>query len=83
MIYLKKEFKNQKKVLIKQKNIQKKNILNSKLLFTNKEEDLFGKDFYIITVPTPLKKNNKPDLSPLKSASKTVGTYFKRINYNL
>ena len=56
----------------------KENILDSKLLFTDEEEDLNGKDFYIITVPTPLKKNNKPDLSPLKTASKTVGKYISK-----
>lgn len=67
-----------KKGIDKTEEYSKENILDSKLLFTNKEEDLFGKDFYIITVPTPLKKNNKPDLSPLKSASKTVGKHISK-----
>ena len=35
-------------------------------------------DFYIITVPTPLKKNNEPDLRPLKSASQIVGKKIKK-----
>ena len=65
-----------KKGIDKTEEYSKENILNSKLLFTMKE-DLFGKT-YIITVPTPLKKNNKPDLSPLKSASKTVGKYITK-----
>ncbi len=67
-----------KKGIDKTEEYSKENILNSKLLFTNKEEDLFGKDFYIITVPTPLRKNNKPNLSPLKSASKVVGKYITK-----
>lgn len=29
--------------------------------------------YYIITVPTPVDKNNRPDLTPLYKASKTVG----------
>jgi len=33
---------------------------------------------YIITVPTPVTKENKPDLSYLESASAIVGKYLKR-----
>jgi UDP-N-acetyl-D-galactosamine dehydrogenase len=39
---------------------------------------MIDSDYFIITVPTPLKKNNKPDLSPLKKASKLVGKLIKR-----
>ncbi len=56
----------------------KSEILNAKLNFTHSESDLVDSDFYIITVPTPLKKNNKPDLKPLKSASQIVGRKIKR-----
>ena len=56
----------------------KSEILNAKLNFTYSESDLVDSDFYIITVPTPLKKNNKPDLRPLKSASQIVGRKIKR-----
>jgi UDP-N-acetyl-D-glucosamine/UDP-N-acetyl-D-galactosamine dehydrogenase len=35
-------------------------------------------DFYILTVPTPVDKNNKPDLSPLYKASETVGKVLKK-----
>ena len=41
-------------------------------------KDVGNSDFYIITVPTPLKKNNKPDLRPLKSASQIVGKKIKK-----
>ena len=67
-----------KKGVDKTEEYSKENILNSKLLFTNDAKDLIEKDFYIITVPTPLKKNNKPDLSPLKSASKIVGKHISK-----
>ena len=56
----------------------KTEILNAKLNFTYSESDLIDSDFYIITVPTPLKKSNKPDLRPLKSASQIVGKKIKR-----
>lgn len=35
-------------------------------------------NFYIITVPTPVDKNNKPDLSPLYKASEVVGKVLKK-----
>ena len=56
----------------------KSEILNAKLNFTYSESDLIDSNFYIITVPTPLKKSNKPDLRPLKSASQIVGKKIKR-----
>ena len=53
-------------------------ILQNKIQFTHSEKDVGNSDFYIITVPTPLKKNNKPDLRPLKSASQIVGKKIKK-----
>ena len=53
-------------------------ILQNKIQFTHKEKDVGNSDFYIITVPTPLKKNNEPDLRPLKSASQIVGKKIKK-----
>lgn len=50
----------------------------SKVLFTNNNNDISNSDYFIITVPTPLKKNNKPDLGPLKEASKLVGKLIKK-----
>ena len=34
--------------------------------------------FYIITVPTPVDKNNRPILTPLLKASETVGSVLKK-----
>ncbi|GGW53143.1 UDP-N-acetyl-D-galactosamine dehydrogenase [Winogradskyella epiphytica] len=34
--------------------------------------------YYIITVPTPVDKNNRPDLIPLHKASETVGKVLKK-----
>lgn len=35
-------------------------------------------NFYIVTVPTPIDKHNRPDLSPLYKASETVGQVLKK-----
>jgi len=53
-------------------------ILQNKIQFTHSEKDVGNSDFYIVTVPTPLKKNNEPDLRPLKSASQIVGKKIKK-----
>ncbi|MCC9624024.1 nucleotide sugar dehydrogenase [Thalassospira sp. MA62] len=48
------------------------------LLLTADPKDLAQADFHIVTVPTPIDKSNRPDLSPLRSASKTVGAVLKK-----
>ncbi len=60
---------------LKQVNLANKEALkNGKgLYFTTNPDDLKEANFYIITVPTPVDKNNKPDLTPLYKASETVG----------
>ena len=35
-------------------------------------------NFYVITVPTPVDKNNRPDLTPLYKASETVGKVLQK-----
>jgi len=39
--------------------------------------DLAPADFIIVAVPTPINAARQPDLSPLESASETVGRYMK------
>ena len=51
---------------------------NKKLIFTNNEKFLSKCNIFIITVPTPVKKNNSPDLTYLKIASQTVAKYIKK-----
>jgi UDP-N-acetyl-D-galactosamine dehydrogenase len=43
------------------------------LSFTTNLEDLREASIYIIAVPTPTDKNNRPDLTPLVKASETAG----------
>jgi UDP-N-acetyl-D-galactosamine dehydrogenase len=46
--------------------------------FTSNYEDLKHCNCYIITVPTPIDKYKQPDLGPLLSASKLVGSLLKK-----
>lgn len=41
-------------------------------------EDIKDCNYYIVTVPTPVDKNNRPDLTPLYKASETVGKVLKK-----
>lgn len=43
------------------------------LTFTSDKAQLRGCGVFIVTVPTPVDKANRPDLTPLMMASKTVG----------
>jgi UDP-N-acetyl-D-galactosamine dehydrogenase len=40
--------------------------------------DIKDSNYYIVTVPTPVDKHNKPDLTPLYKASETVGKVLKK-----
>lgn len=40
--------------------------------------DIKDCSYYIVTVPTPTDKNNRPDLTPLYKASETVGKVLKK-----
>lgn len=51
------------------------------ILFTSSLEDLAKATFYIVAVPTPIDKNNKPDLKPLLGATKSVGKVLKKGDY--
>ena len=43
-----------------------------------KLDDIADSNTYIITVPTPVDKNNRPDLTPLYKSSETVGKVLKK-----
>ncbi len=48
------------------------------LTFTTNIDDLRHAQIFIVAVPTPTDKNNRPDLTPLISASTTVGKVIKK-----
>lgn len=47
------------------------------LSFSNRPEDIADCGVFIVTVPTPIDKVNRPDLTPLVKASETVGKVMK------
>ncbi|MFD0760716.1 nucleotide sugar dehydrogenase [Lutibacter aestuarii] len=51
---------------------------NKGLYCTNNISDLTNCNYYIVTVPTPVDKNNKPNLIPLIKSSETVGSVLKK-----
>ena len=51
---------------------------SSNLTFTSNLEDLKAANTFIVTVPTPIDEHRRPDLSPLISASRTVGSVLKK-----
>lgn len=60
-------------VLVSDFNTHQKGLLCSSNL-----EDIADCTTYIVTVPTPVDKNNRPDLTPLYKASETVGKVLKK-----
>ena len=65
-----------------------KNILQSVLVTSSKEkiglfcttqiQELEACNYYIVTVPTPVDRNNRPDLTALYKSSETVGKVLKK-----
>lgn len=49
-----------------------------KLSFTSTIQKLSDCNVFIVTVPTPIDKHKRPDLSPLISASKAIGSVLKK-----
>ncbi len=45
---------------------------------TTNPEDIKECNYFIVTVPTPTDKHNRPDLTPLYKASETVGKVLKK-----
>ena len=60
--------------------VSKKALKETTLNFTSQITDMSACDIYIITVPTPVDKNNNPDFSPLESATKLVAKVLSKDN---
>jgi UDP-N-acetyl-D-galactosamine dehydrogenase len=50
----------------------------TKLKYSSDTNDLKEVNYFIVTVPTPVDEFKTPDLRPLQSASKTVGSVLKK-----
>jgi UDP-N-acetyl-D-galactosamine dehydrogenase len=48
------------------------------LFLTSKLDEISTCNVYIVTVPTPVDKNNRPDLTPLVKASESIGKVIKK-----
>lgn len=57
---------------------QVKEALTNGMKFTLNTDDIKDCNIYIVTVPTPIDKNKRPDLTPLIKASETVGKVLKK-----
>lgn len=57
---------------------QMKEAIKNGMKFTLNSEDIKDCNIYIVTVPTPIKDNNDPDLTPLIKSSQTVAKILKQ-----
>ncbi|MGO4821873.1 MULTISPECIES: nucleotide sugar dehydrogenase [unclassified Flavobacterium] len=64
-------------VLLDSNPIYTANVPNG-LFCSSDIKDIRDCNYFIVTVPTPVDKNNRPDLSPLYKSSKTVGSVLKK-----
>ena len=51
-------------------------LAGSSLGFSSDSVDLSGTTFFIVTVPTPVDRERRPDLSPLRSACRVIGPHL-------
>ncbi len=51
-------------------------ISTSSLTFSADTQALSGATFYVVTVPTPIDKGNRPDLSALENACRAIGPHL-------
>ncbi|PKB17419.1 nucleotide sugar dehydrogenase [Flavobacterium sp. 5] len=61
-----------------QKVLIEKEASENGLYCTSEIGDIANCNYFIVTVPTPVDKNNRPDLTPLYKSSETVGSVLKR-----
>ncbi len=54
------------------------NSVKTNITFSSKVQDIEDSNIYIITVPTPIDAENRPDLTPLLDSSKIVGSVLSK-----
>jgi len=57
---------------------QVKEALANNMQFTNVLDNIADCNIYVVTVPTPIDKHKKPDLTPLIKASESIGKVLKK-----
>jgi UDP-N-acetyl-D-galactosamine dehydrogenase len=58
--------------------LKDKNTNENGLFCSTNSDDIKNCNYYVITVPTPVDKNNKPDLTPLYKSSEAVAKVLKK-----
>jgi UDP-N-acetyl-D-galactosamine dehydrogenase len=58
--------------------VEANDLTSAEIIYTNDPGDLKRADFHIVAVPTPVNKAKQPDLTPIISASRTVGQQLKK-----
>ena len=53
-------------------------VLKTKVIFSDKEKILKNANVFIITIPTPVDKNNLPNLTLLRESTRTISKYIKK-----
>jgi UDP-N-acetyl-D-galactosamine dehydrogenase len=52
--------------------------IKNKILFSASLDDMASCNIFIVTVPTPIDKSNRPDLAPLIKSSQMIGKILKK-----
>ena len=60
------------------KEVPEEVLKKTSLKMTCDPKELDGVTFFVVAVPTPVDKNNVPDLTPVEKASETVGRVLKK-----
>jgi UDP-N-acetyl-D-galactosamine dehydrogenase len=60
------------------REVSKDELLATKLQFTGRADDLAECSFFVVTVPTPIDADRRPDLRPVLAACRTVGRVLSR-----
>lgn len=59
------------------REVSAEDLASTSIEYTADPSTLKDASFIIVTVPTPIDKNKNPDLSPVRSASETVGKFLR------
>jgi len=59
------------------REVEPADLKEANIHFTSTPDDLRHADFHIVAVPTPINEAKQPDLMPLLSATKTIGSILK------
>ena len=60
------------------REVERSDLAHPTLSYESDPDKLAAADFYIVTVPTPVDGANRPDLSPLLGATRTVAGLIDR-----